>query len=147
MTILNVIVAKGDREAHQIEGVIGSGTPKPGTCMQLSSDGEYDLWNGAADGEQDEVLLVVEDSLLGKTVDDAYAVGDKVRMYIPQVGDEVRVLVASGETVAIGTKLICDKGTGKWNATTGSPEMEPFKALESSGGALSADKLILCRRI
>ncbi len=143
----NVIVCKGNREAQQIEGTLDTGnTPLPGTHIQLSSDGKYDVWDGAADGERDEVILLVENLWLGRTTADAYAPGPFFA-FAPLPGDECQVLVASGETIAIGGKLIIDKGTGKCIATTGSPEMEPWKALESSGGALGADTLILCRRI
>jgi len=140
----NKIVLKGN--GHFIEGELASGqTPKPGQCISLKSDGKYEAWNGAADGERDEVIVLCENPNLGYLPTEAYADGSRFQAYIPVPGDELQVLVASGENIAIGDKLIIDDGTGKCIETTGSPEMEPFKALASSGGALGADGLIRVR--
>ncbi len=142
----NVIVVKGN--GHFIEPTMDSGsTPKPGQCISIKSNGLYEPWNGAADGEQDEVIVLTENEGLGGLITDAYPASSRVRAYIPQRGDELQVLVASGENVVIGDKLIIDDATGKMLKTTGTPEMEPFKVLESSGGALAADKLLLVRMI
>lgn len=142
------ILLKTNREAHLIEGNLDSGSaPKPGQHVSLKSSGEYELWNGSADGEQGETVLVTEDALLGKMVTDAYAVSSRFYGYIPLAGDEVQVLVASGENIAIGDKLIIDDGTGKCIETTGTPEQEVYRALESTGGALAADGLVLVRKL
>jgi len=147
MSIHKMIVVH-DNGGRYIEGNLDSSSaPKPGQVVSLKSSGEYELWNGAADGEQDEIVIVVEDDLLGKTINTAYAVSSRFKGYIPGRGSEVQVLVASGQTVALAGKLIVDDATGKMLATTGSPELEPFKALEGSGGALGADTLLLCRVI
>jgi hypothetical protein len=90
-------------------------------------------------------LILCEDALLGKTKTTAYADSANVYLYAPQPGDEIQVLVVSGENIAIGDKLIVDDGTGKCLETTGSPEREPFVALESTGGALGADGHVLVR--
>lgn len=140
----NKIVLKGN--GHFIEGKLASGqTPKPGQCISLKSDGEYEAWNGAADGERDEVIVLCENVNLGQLPTEAYADGARFVAYIPMPGDVLQVLVASGENIAIGDKFIIDDSTGKSIETTGSPEMEPFKALESSGGALAADTLVKVR--
>ena len=139
----NKIVLKGN--GHFIEGVLASGqTPKPGQCISLKSDGKYEAWNGAADGERDEVIVLCENVNLGQLPTEAYADGARFVAYIPVPGDELQVLVVSGENIAIGDKLIIDDGTGKCLETTGSPEMEPFKALEAPG-ALGADALVRVR--
>ena len=59
---------------------------------------------------------------------------------------EFQVLVTSGETITIGDKLIIKDVTGKTIETTGTPEMEPFKALETLG-LLAADTHCLVRMI
>lgn len=145
----STIVVSGDPKGHFIEVQLADGqTPKPGTCVSLNSDGEYEAWNGAADGEQDEVIVLTEDWTLGKTVNDAYADGARAQAYIPMPGDEIQVLFgnASGtaDDVTVGMKMIIDDGTGKVIPTTGSPEMEPFKALEAITDP-TADQLLLCR--
>lgn len=152
--IYNTILVDGHPRGKIFEGII-SGTPKPGTCMSMTSaepDGSgrntYEPWNGGADGEQDEVIVLLEDIFQGKTKDDAYADGSRGRFYIPLPGDELLVLVANiagtGDAFAIKDKLMIDDGTGKLIATTGTPEMEPFKVLETVS-ALTEDTLVLCR--
>lgn len=140
----NKIVLKGN--GHFIEGTLASGqTPKPGQCISIKSDGTYEAWNGAADGERDEVIVLCENVNLGQLPTEAYADGARFVAYIPVPGDTLQVLVTSGENISIGDKLIIDDGTGKSIETTGSPEMEPFKAMESTGGALGADTLVKVR--
>lgn len=151
------IVQKGN--GHFEEGLLnGTGyTPAayayPGMAIKLASDGEFELGCGAADGNRDVVRIVVEDNLVGKTVEDAYNDGARVRYYVPQPGDEILVFVSSGETLVPGDLLICDTSEGEWIKTTGSPEMEPFQALESTltnsgvAGALESDALILVKKL
>lgn len=145
----NSIVVSNDPRGRFIEGVLAAGqTPKPGQHISLKSDGTYEAWNGAADGERDEVIILCEDILRGRTVDDAYAAGDRFRAYIPLPGDEVQCLFgnASGtaDDVLVGDKMIIDDGTGKVIVTTGSPESEPYRALEAITDP-TADQLLLCR--
>lgn len=151
MATKNQIVQKG--RGHYLEGILTAITPKPGTCLQLTSASganTYQLWNGAADGENHEVIILLEDMLQGSTVDTAYAASSRCFLYIPQRGDEFLVLFgnASGtaDDVAIGDKLMIDKGTGKAIPTSGSPEMEPFLALEAITDP-TADQLLLVRMI
>lgn len=148
MAISKDTIVLKSKAGTQIEGDLAAAvTPKPGQAISLKSDDTWEPWNGAADGEQDEVVILQEDANLGKLPSAAYAASSRFYAWIPLPGDEMNVLVASGETIVIGTKLIIDDSTGKFLATTGSPEMEPFKAIEASGGALAADTLIAVRRI
>lgn len=144
-----IVVSASPRGAF-IEGII-SGTPKPGTVMQLKaatepSQGNYtwEVFNGAADGERTLIAVLLHDWPNGKTVDQAYANGDIGQLYIPAPGDELNVLLqnqaGTADSFAIGDKLIVDKGTGLLIATTGTPESEPFIVLETLAG-LTADTL------
>lgn len=154
MSSYGTIVVKGN--GHFIEGTLKTGsTPKPGTLMIMTSDAKdgsgnftYKPWDGALDGERDEVIILRENEGLGKTVTDAYADSEHCYLYIPMPGDEVQVLfgnaAGTADDVAIGDKLIIDDGTGKVIPTTGSPEMEPFKALEAYVDP-TADQLLHCR--
>lgn len=155
----NAIVVSADPKGHFIEGII-EGTPKPGTAMMVKAATEpddggrltYVVWNGAADGERDEVIILCEDSLQGKGTTDAYVSGDRGFMYIPVAGDEVQVLLANitgtgsgtDDAWAIGDKLIVNDGDGLFIKTTGSPESEPFKVLETVA-TITADTLALVR--
>lgn len=136
------------------EGII-DGTPKPGTCMTIKAAVEpvngrftYEAFNRDADANRAEVIVLLEDELQGYGVSTAYVSGTRGRLYVPQNGDILQMLVANiagtGDFFAIGDYLIIDDGTGKLIATTGSPEMESFRVLETTS-AIAADTLILCQ--
>jgi hypothetical protein len=85
-----------------------------------------------------------EDSLQGKTVDDAQAAGDNARFFVPVKGNIIQVRVASGQTVAKGNQGWAI-GTGLWNAGAASINAVG-EFLEGSGGvALTADTLMRFR--
>ena len=158
----NVIVVSGDPKGHFIEGnmIEAAGAFRPGQIVSIKSDAElidgrpqYELWNGAADGERSEIVIIRENDLLGMPVDGEYDAGSRFLGYIPVPGDEVQVLLSDfagtgtaggAADVALGTKLIVDDGTGKVIPTTGTPESEPFTAMEALDDVLE-DTLILCR--
>jgi hypothetical protein len=149
----NKILIRGDLEAHK-EEIIVSGTPKPGTVMQLTAATEpsggiftYEAFNRDADGDNNEIAVLLENESQGGLATDAYASGDRARIYYPQHGDELNMLVANvegtGDSFAIGDLLMVDDGTGKLIATTGTPEREPFKVRETVA-AIAADTLVRC---
>lgn len=144
------IVAAESPRGKYLEVTLASGqTPKPGTCISLKSDGTYEAWNGAADGEQDEVIVLIENWPLGVGPTTAYDDGARAMAYIPLPGDELNMLCANisgtADTYPVASKLMIDDGTGKLIATTGTPEMEPFKVIEAPDAALTVDTLVLCR--
>jgi hypothetical protein len=93
---------------------------------------------GAAAGA---VRVVKEDSLTGKTVDDAYTSGSIFRFHNCKPGDIVQVLALSGEDIDQGEGVSAN-AAGKWIAATIS---QIAVALEDTGGALAADTLIRVR--
>lgn len=147
----NTIVVSGDPKGHFIEGTLKTGiTPKPGTLLKLQSDGTYDLWSGSADGDRDEMVILCEDWGQGKLPTDAYASGDHFFAYIPVPGDELQVLIhnqtGTADDIAVGGLLIHVNTLGTFIATTGTPQITPFKALESLTDPV-ADQLLLVRRV
>lgn len=120
-----------DGKGHYIEGIADEAIT-PGAPVQLMSTGNYRNWDGAAAGEHDIVILAVEDALQGKTLTQAYSSGDRLTLYIPLSGDVCLVRLKASENVAVGGKLIREDDTGLFIATTGTPEMEDFIALEAS---------------
>ena len=152
MSTHNVIVLSPAPNGRFVEGII-SGTPKPGTVMQLKAATEpvngkhtWEVYNRAADGNrpQGPLAILTEDNLQGKTVDDAYVTGTLGQLYFPIPGDELQVLLlniaGTGDAFAIGDLLIVNDGDGKMIATTGSPENEPFTVAETLA-AITADTL------
>lgn len=119
------------------------GAIKPGTCVQiraaagLDGDGRptFEPYAPGTDGEQREVIVVLENQLLGGLMTTAYADGDVAQVYYPEAGDELNVLKGdvsgTGDDFAFGDMLMIDSGTGKVIKATGSPEMESFRCLEA----------------
>lgn len=110
----------------KVEGII-SGTPKPGTMMQVKAATvaiggrlTYEIYAPAAgDGAPRELLILDIDYLQGKTVSDAYVSGTRGFLYALRTGDEVNVRKAdiSGtgsatEDVAVGDRFLIVDGTG-----------------------------------
>ncbi len=149
------ILVTTDARGRKFGGII-SGTPKPGTVMQIKSSTEpvngkytWEAYAPGADGDNPKGPLVVllEDYLQGKLITDAYVSGTLGNLYCPLAGDMLLMLLAdvAGTTTdshAIGELLMVDHGTGKLLVTTG-VESEPFVVMETLTG-LSADQLCLC---
>jgi hypothetical protein len=95
--------------------------------VQLAADGKWDL-SPAAIGELVKggaFAVVREDDLQGKTITDAYAIGDRVFIYdkiVPEGG-----------------------GTGLWIEGAGTEAKYFATALESTGGALAANTHVKAR--
>lgn len=147
------IVMANDPRGRYIEGII-SGTPKPGTVMQLDAGVEpvggrhtWEVFNGAADGERTIIAVLDIDKANGGTDDTAYVSGSRGFLYLPLPGDDLRMRLqdvsGTGDDHAIGEKLIVDDGTGLLIATTGTPESEPFVLLETITDP-TADTLAWC---
>jgi hypothetical protein len=138
------IVLKG--YGHHEEGVLGT-IAAPGEAIELQGDGEYDrLVSVVATALKGGLKIVKEDALQGKTVDDAYAIGDTVFLYSPIQGDHVQVLVKTGEDIDIGDNIVVEGGTsGLFVEAAGTETKFQLEALEDSGGVLAANTLIKCR--
>lgn len=144
----NNLVVSGHARGHHIAGKI-DGTPKPGTVV-TPKPGTTPDDNGliefepagasaglmSADGDRIPIGVLDIDIGRGKTLDDAYADGDHVRVYYPLPGEELNMLFhnesgTADDVVAGTTKMIVDDGTGGLVPTASTPEAEPFLALES----------------
>lgn len=153
MALGAAIVLEQAPRGKRIEGVI-SGTPKPGTCMQIQAGtapiaGKFtwEAYSASADGDQRLVAVLLADELQGKLATDAYVSGTRGFLYIPVSGEELNMLVAdvagTADDHTIGELLMIDSGTGKLVTTTGSPEMESFICLEVATDP-AADALMRC---
>lgn len=152
MSSHNSIVLSAAPAGRFLEGIV-SGTPKPGTIMELVAAtepvGGKHTWQAAtpaSDGDLILIAILLEQYWLGKGPDDAYATGTQCRMYCPIPGDEVQVLLqnqaGTADDFAIGDKLIVDQ-LGLLIATAGSPESEPFVVAETLTD-LTEDTLCHC---
>ena len=128
------IVVSSRPNGRFFEGVAASGvTLSPGMCVQRDASGNFVLGRGVADGERGDLIIVCE-GFTGETKTTAYAAAARVKLFTPAAGDKVQVLVADTEdAIAVTDKLIVDTSTGLFIETVGTPESEPFEALEALG--------------
>jgi len=138
----NEIIVSAEPQGRFLEGIV-SGTPSPGTVMQITAATEpvngrhtWEAYNPGADGNQRLIAVLLPDALQGNIYSDAYTSGDRCFLYCPIAGEELNMLVADVDTgtsdsFAIGDIMIVDDGTGKLIATTGTPESEPFIIMET----------------
>jgi len=131
--------------------VIVDGALYPGTMVEFTPATEpvngrphVRVYQPGTDGDRMPVMILCEDELQGTAATVAYTDGYYGRVYFPTMGEEINVLLknisGTADSFAIGDLLICDTGTGKFIATTGSPESEPFMVVETVA-ALTADTL------
>lgn len=138
MSVGNRIIMTPDR-CFKVEGYIATGeTPVPGQIVQRQyatalkgNRFTWELYNVAADGARPTgpLILLTEDNLQGRLATTAYAAGDHAFGVILLPGCEFNGLLANisgtGDDHTKGEVLIIDDTTGKFIATTGSPETEP----------------------
>lgn len=133
---------------------IVSGTPKPGTCMTVKAATEpvngvftYEVFNMGADGVRAAVAVLLEDELQGYGLGQAYVTGKRGMLYFPEPGDLLQMLVknitGTADAFAIGDVMIIDEDGGLLIDTTGTPESEPFRIMETQA-AITEDTYILC---
>ena len=150
----NEIIVSANARGRRSECVI-SGTPKPGTVMQIDAAVEpvggrftYEVYAPGTDGDQRVIAVLLANSLFGGIATTAYADGDRGYLYFPMAGDELNMILedvaGTGDTHAIGDVLIVDTGTGTLIDTTGTPEAEPFICLETMTAG-TADVLAWCQ--
>lgn len=151
----NIVVKP--RHDGRAEGIV-SGTPKPGTLMQIKAATEpqngvftWTAYNRDADGNRPQGPLAVLDIDLyqGKVATDAYTDGSRCQLWLPIPGEEFNLLVSAAGTgaadaQAIGDLYIADDGTGYLVATTGSPESESFACLETVTDVVATGTLVWC---
>lgn len=153
----NGIIVSSEPKGHFVEGYVKTGeTFYPGMAVQIDADGTevgnrfvYEIYNADADGGRPKgpIVIVLEDGLQGKTTSDSYAAGVKFFGYTPLPGDELNLLIANiagtADDHAKGEMLIIDDTTGKFIATTGSPETEPAMLMETITDP-TADTVAFC---
>lgn len=107
------------RGSPRQDEAVASGVIKPGHLIKLDSNDKV-LVHATANGEA-ERAFAVEDALQGRTIDTAYAIGERVSYVLPVPGDEVAAYIKAGANgnIVIGDKLV-SAGNGcleKYNGT------------------------------
>lgn len=150
----NIILSSEPRGVFK-EGYL-TGALLPGTLLQLDVSETpiagrhwWEAYAPGTDGEQRLVAVLLEDALQGKTAADAYVTGNRCFIYCPAPGEELNVRVSAagtgtGNAIAIGAVLTVNTGDGLLIATTSTPEMEPFVAMEAVSDVVAAGTLVHC---
>lgn len=76
----------------------------PGSLLALNSVNEV-AKHASAGGNVGSKLFALEDELQGKGVDNAYAAGDRVQVWVATPGEVVLAILADGQSVNIGDFL------------------------------------------
>ena len=147
--VRKIVVSEGDSPRY-IEGECDTAISIGAAC-ELNADGKYDAWAGTA-GSKDEVIICVEQSLIGETVNDGAATpapatttaDTQIKMFIPKPGDVCHILVLASEDITVGDLLTRAATAGKF-IEVGSEAQFDFKALETLTSA--SDFYIKARRL
>lgn len=99
----NIIDLDVNAVAKRLEA-IASAITTPGRLMRIQSNGEF-APNTGGPTQPVEKVFALHDWMQGKTIDDDYAVGDRLRMLVPLPGDTVLGWLDAGQTVVIGDFL------------------------------------------
>lgn len=141
----------GYERGVQKEGII-SGTPKPGTCMEVKATAivqghaTWQAFQTQADGKPNIVAVLTEGDLEGSIYSTAYANGDWGFLYCPVAGEEINVIVldisGTGDDISVGELFMIDNPTGKLIANSSGSSV-PFISMEAVTDP-TADTLTWC---
>ncbi len=135
------IIVTSNPRGVQLEGKI-SGTVYPGTMVEIDPTVAIDdsgrftfrVYQPGTDGERRTVMILLWDPEQGALATTALTDGQRCKVYCPLSGEEMNIRFGdtsgTADDIAVGDMLICDSGTGEFIETTGTPESEPFQALE-----------------
>jgi len=86
-----------------IDEFIAAGVITPGHLLEIDSAGKVVVHNSA--GGNVTPLIALEDELQGRTIDTNFAALEPVQVWTAQRGEVAYMLLANGESVAIGDYL------------------------------------------
>lgn len=98
-TIVLIGQLRDNHEERRVATIV-----KPGYLMDTNADGK--VIPAATRGAKGELYVAKEDYLQGKTINDAYAVGDLCMIHKAKSGNKIALVLAAGENVAKGDQLI-----------------------------------------
>lgn len=134
---VSTILLKTHTHWQYHEGRCGATAVKPGFLIELNST---DLLIPAATaGKLKERAVAIEDSLRGKSVNDAYATGDLIRYLFMAPGTECYLILKAGQNAAEGADLTSN-GDGTVKVANGTTDLNIAICKEAldltAGGAL-----------
>lgn len=149
------ILMEEQPKGRQFQGIV-SGTPYPGTCMEVypavepvGLNWKYRVFqpsSAGTDGMHRPIIVLLEKEDVGGAYNRAYVDGERGWFYMPAPGELLNMLVldvsGTADTHAIGDVMIVQNGTGKLIKTWGTPGSEPFVCMETAA-APTADIWLL----
>jgi len=91
---------------------LASGNVTPGHLLEQTSDAVDTVKVHAGAGGHAQSMFAVEDDMQGNVITTVYATGKRVFYKVFRPGDEVNALIANGQNVAKGDKLVSN-GNGE----------------------------------
>ncbi len=143
----NMIQVKNFGGVVYEERTAAEGGIMPGMVCEVDSNGQVIKHNSA--GAKAECLIAIEDSLQGKTVDDAYEYATPIRLVRFRPGEEFHGLVDGWTNISIG-EFVCSGGNGMFRSASDSGELTAYAvamALEANDPDSHADQLIRMRAL
>jgi len=96
---------------------LASGSITPGHLLEQTNAAVDTVKVHATAGDFAQKAFAVEDDLQGNTIDDVYTVGERVLYKVFRPGDEVYALLANGQNISKGDKVVSN-GDGAVKART-----------------------------
>jgi hypothetical protein len=95
---------KINNHSDNFEEYVADAAILPGCLLELNTDNEVKV-HATAGGNVGPKMFAIEDVFQGEGIDDAYAAGDRVRVWFPSPGDIVLAILADGQSVGEGDLL------------------------------------------
>lgn len=127
MSSPNTVILKPTRLSDRYDEARAAGTIKPGHLIKHDANGAVVVHSAA--GVAAELMVAIEDSFQGKTIDDNYVATDLVRFHRCQDGDEMYMLLANNQSVN-PTSFLTSNGDGTLKAASGT-DVILFKSVET----------------
>ncbi len=113
------------------------GAITPGHIITHNASGQY-VVHGTAGGDL-LVTVALENEIVGRGIDDAYAAGEQVLAIVPQPGSEVNALVGAGAAAIAAGDPLESAGDGTVRkVTTGVVIGYAMEAVDNSAGTSPA---------
>lgn len=132
MASRNTILLSNDEYAGYAEAPAAEAI-YPGQFGRLNPDGEMEVMDSPT--LLGPPIIILEDALQGKTIDDAYAEGDIVRYHRLKVGQRFMFRMGTSTVITKGAMLALSSGNAKAAVTDEEPIAQASEAVTTTTAA------------
>lgn len=93
----------------QREGVVSGAVIRPGMLLNIRNQAAIVAHNEA--GQECQAAIAIENDLVGKGIDDTYAIGERLRYQVLKDGERFYGIIDENQNIAIGD-LLSSSGDG-----------------------------------